>query len=148
LELVCVLALISVLMGMVVVRYEWMGARQQLISEARALGRTIENYRIKAQTQEKVYALYLDPAAGQYDILQPAMISKAALEKAEPLRKHRLPKGIQFGKVLAKDKKLEVLWLMPHGVMQEASINLRHIQGYSIYLKIDPFTKEVAYVEH
>ena len=70
-ELTFVLALITVLMGLVIVRFDWGGSHQRTIAEARRLGRAIETYRQKAIAEQKVYWLILDRKQHSWSIADP-----------------------------------------------------------------------------
>jgi prepilin-type N-terminal cleavage/methylation domain-containing protein len=149
-ELTVALALATILMGLVIVRFSWGSPRQQAIAEARKLGNLIRTYREKAQAEECDYALRLNLGAGRYEVLAVNDRSKAALESAKPVREGTLSDRIQMKVVGQGGRELSspvVLYFNRHGVVPETSIQLSYVSGATVTMKPSPLTNEVVYEE-
>lgn len=149
-ELTIVLALVVVMMGLVVVRFNWGGPRDALIAEARKLGRLIATYREKAISEERPYALTLDLNAGRYFVTQPGDSNTQAVQQARPLIDALLPQKIRMVSISARSQPLTspvTVYLDPHGIMQDLKIKLGIETGQVIVVHPDPLTNEVTYDE-
>jgi prepilin-type N-terminal cleavage/methylation domain-containing protein len=150
-ELTVALALATILMGLVIVRFSWGSPRQQAIAEARKLGNLIRTFRERAQSEEREYALRIDPPNGRYEVLSVDDRSPEALSKAKPVREGALSDRMQM-KVLAEGSRElptpAVLYFNRHGVLPEISIQLTYGAGSTVTMKPNPLLNEVVYEEH
>jgi len=149
-ELTIALALISVLMGLVLVRFDFGSRRQKVIQEGRKLGNLISTYRERAIQEECLYAFNLDIENGTYSITKPKERSIAPpLTVALVLGK--LSEPAQISKVLLQGNQLSspvVIYLDSKGVISELSIDIAVQKGPGVLLTIDPLVNEVRYNEH
>jgi len=150
-ELTIVLCLISVLAGMVIVRFPLNSSRQQTIAAARKLGNLIATYRDRAISEQTVYALQINAESGQYAIfksderLVPDSAGKPAIISG------KLEDPISFGKIshpASPDTVPVTIYFDSRGVLQDLSIEIRHKSGAHIRLIPDQLTSVVRYEEN
>jgi prepilin-type N-terminal cleavage/methylation domain-containing protein len=149
-EITVALALATILMGLVVVRFSWGSPRQQAIAEARKLGNLIRTYREKAQAEERDYALRLNLDANHYEVLAVSDRTKEAIEAAKPVREGGFSSQIRMKMMGQGGRELPspvVLYFNRHGVVPETSIQLAYASGATVTLKPNPLTNEVVYEE-
>lgn len=149
-ELTVALALATVLMGLVIVRFSWGSPRQQAIAEARKLGNLIHTYRERAQSEEREYALRIDLADNRYQVLSVNDRSPEGLSKARPIREGTLSGQLQ-AKVLTENggelSSPVVLYFGRLGVMPGISIQMAYSATSKVTLKPGPLLNEVIYEE-
>lgn len=147
-ELTIVLSLMIVGMSLVIVRFDWGGPRQNVVSEARKLGRLISTYREKAIDEERSYALTLDLNAGRYTIIQTDESSTSDVQQTRPLVDAALAQPIRFSAVSVQNKALAspiTIFFAPRGIMPELRIEVGIDKGPVVIIRIDPLANEVGY---
>ena len=149
-ELTVVLALMTIVMGLVVVRFSWGSPRQAVIGEARKLGCTLQTYREKARVEERLYAVRLDLENGSYEVLQPRERTEKALADAPRIRSALLDPAVHFGAVMFGTRQAitpVTLFLDGKGILPAVSIEVVHPRGQKVVLKPDMLVNEVVYDE-
>ena len=147
-ELTIVLALVIVIMGLVIVRFDWGSQRQRVIAEARKLGRTIATYREKAINEQRPYAMMIDLNENHYVVLQPADSSVQAVQQCRPLSDSAVSQPMRIAAIIAQSKTLEspvTLFFDPRGIMPELRIELGIEKGPAVVVRNDPLANEVYY---
>ena len=150
-ELTLVLALISVVMGIVIVRLDFGSTRQRMIQESRKIGNVIGTYRERAMGEQRVYALNLDANAGQWTVSAPQEMNSGALEAAPPLVTGTCQAPLKILSIKKNAAELASpvsIFLDPRGTAPELSIDVGIENGKYISILIDPLVNEVTYVEH
>ena len=151
LELTLVLALIGLLMGLVVVRFNFGSPRQNLIAQAQKLGNVITTYRERAISEEQVYAMQFDLTANTWTVRR--------LDERRDMSENHLAKPLASGsfeppvtlKTItvagSKDQPPSVIYFDSRGILPELQLKMC-MQGYSgVTLRLNPLVNEVTYVE-
>jgi prepilin-type N-terminal cleavage/methylation domain-containing protein len=149
-ELTVALALATILMGLVIVRFSWGSPRQEAIAQARNLGNLIRTFRERALCEEREYALRIDLSNNRYEILPVADRSAEALSKATPIREGRLSERMQVQILGEGHRELPspvVLHFNRLGVMPGVSIQFAWAGTSKITLRPNPLLNEVVYEE-
>ena len=150
-ELTITLGLVVILMGLVIVRFDWGSPRQRAIAAARQLGNMLITYREKAIEEERLYALRLDTRNGEYEIYSPVEKNIPAIEKATPIKKVRLDTALSIKNVKIQDTSCNspvVIFFTPKGVSSELFIEIVNAGGLSIVLKAGSVVNEITYHEN
>jgi prepilin-type N-terminal cleavage/methylation domain-containing protein len=148
-ELTLVVALIAVLTGMVVVRYDLASPRQRAISAARKLGRVIENYREKAIEDETLYALRLDLDLGTYFVCAPANRTQESIDTATVLFSGRLDDSLSFKPArttVGKTNSPLIFFFGTNGILPNAAFAVT-CEGTMIIVNPDSLINEISYDE-
>ncbi len=151
-ELTIVLALVGVIMGLVVVRFDWGSQRQQVIAQARKLGNAIQTYRERAMSEQSVYGLQLDLSEGSWSIHQVPEKNIAALQVTPTLVSAKCERPVKILAVkTAEGLELQTpitIFFDPRGVAPGMSIDLGVESGSGVTLQLDPLVNEVSYAVH
>jgi prepilin-type N-terminal cleavage/methylation domain-containing protein len=152
LELTLVLALIGLLMGLVVVRFNFGSPRQNLIAQARKLGNVITAYRERAISEEQVYAMQFDLSANTWAMRR--------LDEKGDVSPERLKKPVTSGSfdppvmlktiTVAGSKDVDspsIIYFDARGIVPELQLKLCMQGGAGVTLRLDPLVNEVTYVE-
>lgn len=149
-ELTIVLALVTVIMALIIVRFDWGSPRQHVIAEARKLGNAIATYRERAMNEQQLYLLQLDQDQNAWAIRPPspaAGITVASLVSGSFERPIKLNSIKTTTEGLALQSPV-LLAFNPQGTTTPLSIDLSVENGPGITLRIDPLVNEVVYAEH
>lgn len=151
-ELALVLALISVVMGIVIVRLDLGSPRQHIIQESRKLGNLITTYRERAMGEQRLYALTLDTGTSEWILSTPTEANPTAMEAAPTVVKYacQTPSKLLSVKNAAALELTSPVTLIfdPRGTAPGVSIDIGVEKGKFITLQLDPIVNEVIYVEH
>lgn len=148
-ELSLVVALMALLAGLVMVRYDLASPRQRAIHAARKLGRMIENCREKAIEEERLYAMRLDLAAGKYSVCAPAERTLSSVDAALPIFSGRLDDALAFksaGYMGATQDSPVVVFFDANGVLAQIAFEVSG-SGTTISIEPDPLVNEIQYDE-
>jgi prepilin-type N-terminal cleavage/methylation domain-containing protein len=149
-ELTVALALATILMGLVIVRFSWGSPRQQAIADARKLGNLIRTFREQAQSEEREYALRIESSSNHYEVLPVSDRTPEALSKAKAIREGKLSDRMQMKVMAEGSRELSmpvVLYFNRHGVLPETAIELSCGPDLKITLRPNPLLNEVVYEE-
>jgi type II secretory pathway pseudopilin PulG len=147
-ELTIVLALIIVVMGLVIVRFDWGSQRQRVIAEARKIGRAIATYREKAIDEQRPYAMTMDLNENHYLVVHPTDSSVQAVQQCRPVLDSAVPQPMRIVAVTAQNKALTspvMIFFDPRGIMPELRIELGIEKGPTVVLRTDTLANEVYY---
>lgn len=151
-ELALVLALISVVMGIVIVRLDLGSPRQRIIQESRKLGNLITLYRERAMGEQRIYVLRLDTEANEWLLSAPVEANSGAVAAAPSIVKYacQAPSKLLSVRNAASLNLTSpvTLYFDPRGTAPDVSIDIGIEKGTFITLQIDPLVNEVNYVEH
>jgi len=150
-ELTMVLALISVVMGLVIVRLDFGSPRQRVIEQARKLGNVIRSYRERAICEDQSYCMTVDLKESRWAI-------ERIKERQDPMKGLNRPLSTSAcespvrirGITLSHSKNMDspvVIYLDPRGVLPDLQIDIGLENGPIVSVQPDPLVNEVAYVE-
>ncbi|MCZ7648084.1 MAG: prepilin-type N-terminal cleavage/methylation domain-containing protein [Planctomycetota bacterium] len=145
-ELVVVLALVVVVMGLVIVRFDLGSPRQQTVREARALANLIGNYRERAKVEDAIYALRLDAEDGRCSVYRLTEKRLDPDRSPAPIYTHALPGPLRFRSIQTGNDspRLAVLYFDARGIVPPTVVDLVHREGPRVRLRLDPLDTEVA----
>jgi prepilin-type N-terminal cleavage/methylation domain-containing protein len=147
-ELSVAMALVTVVLGLVIVRVSGWTSRQALHASARALGNTIRMYREKAQFEERVYSLTLVLDEGLYRVTEPPERGAYTTTIPNVVRSGRLRADQMFGEILVGEQPVRspvTLDFTPRGITPETKITLQNNEKETVTLTVSAFVNEVGY---
>jgi prepilin-type N-terminal cleavage/methylation domain-containing protein len=147
-ELSVAMALVTVVLGLVIVRVSGWTSRQALHASARALGYTIRVYREKAQFEERVYSLTLNLDEGTYRVTEPSERGAYTTTIPNVVRSGRLRADQAFGAVLVGEQPVRspvTIDFTPRGITPETKITLQNGENETVTLTVPAFVNEVEY---
>ncbi len=159
-ELMVVVVIMALLVGIAVIRVDYMIPRYRLRAAAREVAYHFKRARAQAaSTGKNVYAKY-DLSQGTYWLLVAFPKAVPQEQKDEPpkefeyheILKSKLPDGVEFvSLILGKDevitKDQATLRLSPFGSSKHMIVNLRNKDGNTIALRVNGFTGAVSYYD-
>ena len=149
LELSLVVALMAVLSGLVLVRYDVASPRQRVIRTARKMGRLIENCREKAVDEETLYAMRIEIDSKKYCVCAPAERTLEIVDAARPIFSGILDDALVFnsaGSGAGKSSAPVLIFFDAQGILPECEFEVSG-GGSTIKVKPDPLVNEIVYDE-